>query len=710
MGRSRPALTRGVHPGNLRLGRVVLAFLDKTRPDQPMASTSAKPAPRSGGPSGPSRGSAGVDLGLEPPLARDGDAAPHDRRTVSMRWLAGTVLTGLFGIGLVGAAIYVSLDGELTFAERGEWASAQSSRQASPDKSPKRGDRLYIATDIVSAKQSFRTPTTIRVGDREVIKVKPFVRLATNLALGTLGYADEVPPFNPMKLYASGGDTGERVQEQPEIAAEGDAEVSVQKRPLLNYAGAPDSGALLTIEQVESQVAEEHKASLAAGQRALAIPSQLMLTRALNAPRVQPDAQPDALGISFSTMQVTIVPENVTAKEKSPPVEKKTQVAGPDERIVTIKRGETVEQVLRASGATPAEAKSALGAMVARMKDTPPREGQRIKLLFGPSVDGRRPSQLLRVMLLDAETVLAIAAVNDKDEFVPLQPPQQETVVASNEDDEEEETDAGSGLRLYDSLYETGFKHDIPKAIIDQLVKVAFYDFDLQRRVSGGDSIELFYAEDDESDNRTEVLYASLSVGGTLRRYYRFAPSDDGIVDFFDEIGKSNRKFLIRKPIAEGQLRSTFGMRYHPILRYSRMHTGVDWANRIGTPIVAAGDGRIRSAGWDSGYGRRVEIEHAYNFVTAYSHMSAFAKGIKDGVRVRQGQVIGYLGNSGLATGPHLHYEVLINDNFVDPLAVKVPRSRDLDDRQLVAFKREKERIDDIMSKAPSATRVAGKS
>ena len=435
-----------------------------------------------------------------------------------MRWLSGTVLTGLFGIGLVGAAIYVSMDGQLTFAERGEWASAQAGRQAASDKSSKRGDRLFIATDIVSAKQSFRTPTTIRVGDREVIKVKPFVRVATNLALGTLGFADDVPPFNPMKLYASGGDSGERVQEQPEIAAEGDAEVSVQKRPLLNYSGAPDSGAMLTVEQVEAQVAEERKASLAAGQRALAIPSQLMLTRALNAPRVQPDARPDALGISFSTMQVTIVPENVTTREKSPPVEKKTQATGPDERMVTIKRGETVEQILRANGASPAEAKSALAAMVTRMKDTPPREGQRIKLLFGPSVDGRRPSQLLRVMLLDAEAVLAIAAVNDKDDFVALQPPQQETPVASNEEDDEEEPDTGSGLRLYDSLYETGFKHDIPRNIIDQIVKVAFYDFDLQRRVSGGDSIELFYAEDDENDNRADVLYARCGATTASRR------------------------------------------------------------------------------------------------------------------------------------------------------------------------------------------------
>ena len=137
------------------------------------------------------------------------------------------------------------------------------------------------------------------------------------------------------------------------------------------------------------------------------------------------------------------------------------------------------------------------------------------------------------------------------------------------------------------------------------------------------------------------------------------------------------------------------------------MHTGIDWANKVGTPIIAAGDGRVRFADWESGYGRRIEIEHAYNFVTTYNHMSGFARGIKEGVRVRQGQVIGYLGSTGLSTGPHLHYEVMINENLVDPLSVKVPRNRDLDTQQLLAFKRERERIDDLISKAPTATRLA---
>ncbi|MHB2169384.1 peptidoglycan DD-metalloendopeptidase family protein [Alsobacter sp. R-9] len=648
---------------------------------------------------------AGIDLGLEPPLDRSGGEARGDRRALSIRWLTATVLTGLFGAGLIGSAIIVSLDSELYFAERGQLAVGSTGRPVSPDRSPRRGDRLFVATDIVSAKQAFRTPTTIRIGDREIVKTKPFVRVATNLALSTMGFAEDVPAFNPMKLYAAGGDTGERA---PELEAnEGDAEVSVQRKPLAGYSGAPDSGAALGLDMVLAQVIEERKAALAAGQRPLGIPSQMMLMRALTTPKLQDETPASQPGISFSTMQVTFVPENVTTREKSPPTEKQQVASGPDEKLATIRRGETIEQVLRTNGATAPEARSALVALGSKLKDTPPREGQRLKLLFGPAPE-RKQNPLLRVMLYDGETVLAIAAVNDRNEFVPVAVPQQETVAkASDEDEGEEDEDEGSGLRLYQSLYETAFKHDIPKSIVDQIVKVAFYDFDLQRRVSGGDSIEIFYGEDDEGDGRPELLYASLSVSGTVRRYYRFAPSEDGVIDFFDEGGKSNRKFLIRKPIAEGQLRSTFGMRYHPILRYSRMHTGIDWANRIGTPIIAAGDGRVRSAGWDSGYGRRVEIEHAYNFVTTYNHMSAFAKGIREGVRVRQGQVIGYLGNSGLSTGPHLHYEVMINENFVDPLAVKVPRNRDLDERQVAAFKREKDRIDELIRKAPTATRIA---
>nr|WP_246544683.1 M23 family metallopeptidase [Ancylobacter dichloromethanicus] len=147
-------------------------------------------------------------------------------------------------------------------------------------------------------------------------------------------------------------------------------------------------------------------------------------------------------------------------------------------------------------------------------------------------------------------------------------------------------------------------------------------------------------------------------------------------------------------------------MRRHPILGYSRLHSGVDWADRTGTPIYAAGNGVIKKAAWTSGYGRRIEIQHANGYVTTYSHQSGFAKGIREGVRVRQGQLIGYIGSTGLSTGAHLHYEVLVNGRFVDPMRIRLPRGRALDGRILASFEKERETIDALLNHS-NAARVA---
>ena len=512
-----------------------------------------------------------VDLGLEPPIARDGERGSHDRRTISLRWLAGTVLTGLFGAALIGSAIYIALDGELTFAERAEQASAPAGRVASADKSPKRGDKLFVSADIVSAKQAFRTPTTIRVGDREVIKVKPFVRVATNLALGSLGFAEDIPAFNPMKMYNSGNDTAERAPE-PETN-EGDAEVSVQKRLLMGYTGAPDSGAMLTQSQVEAQIAEERKATLFVGQRPnLPLNSQLMLTHALNASAMQPDAPPASLGTSFSTMQVTFSTENVTIKEKTPRPERQLAPTT-EEKLVTIRRNENFEQVLRANGAGPNEGRSIVSALATRLSDAPVREGSRLKLLFGLSADGKRSMQLLRVIVLDGETVTAIAAVDDRNTFRVGGPaPGRESRQRRRGRGDRRGQWRPAALRQYlrdrvqarHSAARSSTRSSRSRSTIS--ICSEGYRAAIPSRSSTPRTMR--------TTRRPDVLYASLSVGGLAKHYYRFQTGDDGIVDFFDETGKSNRKFLIRKPISDGILRSTFGMRYHPILRYSRMHTG----------------------------------------------------------------------------------------------------------------------------------------
>jgi murein DD-endopeptidase MepM/ murein hydrolase activator NlpD len=152
-------------------------------------------------------------------------------------------------------------------------------------------------------------------------------------------------------------------------------------------------------------------------------------------------------------------------------------------------------------------------------------------------------------------------------------------------------------------------------------------------------------------------------------------------------------------------MRSGFGARNHPLLGYFKMHTGVDWAAPLGTAIYASGNGTIDKVGWESGYGKYVRIRHANGYETAYGHMTAFSRSTQPGARVRQGQVIGYVGSTGLSTGPHVHYEILVNGRFVDPLRVKLPRGRVLDGPVLANFDKDRERVDSIIMR--SSPRVA---
>ena len=226
-------------------------------------------------------------------------------------------------------------------------------------------------------------------------------------------------------------------------------------------------------------------------------------------------------------------------------------------------------------------------------------------------------------------------------------------------------------MRLYDSLYETALKQEIPRPVVDELVRIFANDVDFGRAVSGGDSFEAFYDDSEEGEGHNQLLYAAITARNETFRYYRFQTPDDGLVDYYDQDGRSTRKFLVRMP------------------------------------IFAAGSGTIIQAGWDAGYGRRIEIQHANGYITTYNHMSGFARGATEGAHVRQGQVIGYLGQTGLATGPHLHYEILVNGHFVDPMRIKLARTREFDGRMLANFKHERDRIDGLVLKAPNADRVA---
>ncbi len=239
-----------------------------------------------------------------------------------------------------------------------------------------------------------------------------------------------------------------------------------------------------------------------------------------------------------------------------------------------------------------------------------------------------------------------------------------------------------------------------------RLLRVHSYDVDFKQKVKAGDSFEMFFDGGNNEAEVGELLYTAMTIDGQSRKFFRFRTPDD-VVDYYDEQGNSAKKFLMRNPVKGGRYTSGFGDRRHPLLRYMRKHTGVDWAAPTGTPILAAGDGTVEQVGGRGGYGNYVRIRHANGFATAYGHMSRYGAGVAPGVAVKQGQIIGYVGSTGLSTGPHCHFEVLVNNGFVNPMTIQVPRGLQLTGRQLAEFNRERKRIETLMQMDPVTSRVA---
>lgn len=276
---------------------------------------------------------------------------------------------------------------------------------------------------------------------------------------------------------------------------------------------------------------------------------------------------------------------------------------------------------------------------------------------------------------------------------------------------ETEDVTAGEGEQslassLFASLYFGAFGQGISNETVQQVLRVHAHETDFRRRARLNDVAEFFFDLKEEEKGAQsppgDLLYTGLMVAGQSLRFYRFR-TPDGVVDYYDEYGSNSRKFLMRQPVKTDDVRLTsgFGMRFHPLLNQRKLHTGVDWSAPPGSPIMAAGSGVIEEAQYKGQNGNYVRIRHANGYQTTYSHMSRFASGTSVGARVKQGQIIGYVGNTGLSTGPHLHFEVMIGDRYFDPVKIPMPEGRKLTGRQLADFQRERTRIEDLMRRPP---------
>jgi murein DD-endopeptidase MepM/ murein hydrolase activator NlpD len=246
------------------------------------------------------------------------------------------------------------------------------------------------------------------------------------------------------------------------------------------------------------------------------------------------------------------------------------------------------------------------------------------------------------------------------------------------------------------SLFEAAEQQQLPADILAAFVKMFSYDVDFQRDLQKGDRFEVMYDHEITAEGKAVrnggIRYASLTLSGTTMRLFAYR-TPDGEIDYYNEKGEGVRKALLRTPVNGATLTSGFGMRKHPILGYSIMHRGVDFGAPSGTPIMAAGDGVIEKRELSSTYGNYIRIRHNGGYATAYAHMSRFGASMAVGKRVHQGDIIGYVGATGRATGPHLHFEVLRDMQQVNPISVKFPASMKLDGKDLARFRMERDAI-----------------
>lgn len=346
--------------------------------------------------------------------------------------------------------------------------------------------------------------------------------------------------------------------------------------------------------------------------------------------------------------------------------------------VVSIDKGDTLDQVFETFGVPKALSVEAVNSLKGIFSPRQFKIGQQVTLLFKPSTDGGREFRGYRfaadplrdvIVLDDAGKGLFDATIVTKD---------LKNVVSAKQG------------RITGSLVGATKRAGVPYSIVSEMIRVYSYSIDFQRDIHEGDSFEVMYESKVDNNGQVhaagDMLYARMILAGKEYPIYRYKTSD-GSVDYYKADGTSNKRGLIRTPIEGARISSGFGMRRHPVLGYSKLHKGIDFAAPKGTPIFAAGDGVIKKAGWVNGYGNFIQISHNAALATGYGHMCRFAGGMRPGVRVKQGQIIGYVGMTGRATGPHLHYEIMIKGAQVNPAGVNVPTSSQLAGRELSRFK-----------------------
>lgn len=629
-------------------------------------------------------------LGTEPPILADGHRAP-DRREISLRWLSGTFLTGITSCILMGVALFAALDGrqQLAIPAEAYAATGDSASAGLGTDEVSRGGRL-LAPKIAARpvdKAILEVSTVTHDGEREVVRRQPFAHVKMRLA-ANYKTQDNYPGFDPLAIFATDEKSAPAAVRTGTIyGSDVESEVSLKTTPFPVSGNTTPYAGAMSFDEVEENV-RTNGSVLTDGS------TQVAALYYIDPQRFDSEANVDiAAGLA-----ARVVDQNMSVAEPEIMTPQTPEYA---DDILPVRRPQEIEAVLTSAGYPKSKAGDIARALEPHIGGTELNPGDLMRIGI---IQRGEEARVVRISLYQQASHSLTLAVNDAGRLVMgEEPPRLDAVASAFDENAPQVPSSARDLpRVYDGIYRAALSYGMNRDMTALVVRLLAANVDFQAQLKPNDALEAFFSVEDQNgqaSDESELLYVRARFGDTETTFYRFQDPDDNSIDYFDENGKSIRQFLLRNPVPNGIFKSGFGMRRHPILGYSRMHTGTDWAAPRGTPIIASGNGTVEKAGWDSGgYGNQTLVRHANGYVTSYNHQSAIAKGVTPGAKVRQGQVIGYVGNTGLSTGPHLHYELIVNGTKVDPLRVRLPGGKSLEGQALARFEAERRRIDALLT------------
>ena len=395
-----------------------------------------------------------------------------------------------------------------------------------------------------------------------------------------------------------------------------------------------------------------------------------------------------------------------------------------DVREATLERGESLPNLLFEAGASPQDVIAAVRALAHSYDLRNIRAGQSFEVTFAPPPPPKPVAEIIYTPPNAAAAAIDTAQTETgagRLLSITFSPTIEHDITVSRApdggftaQDEFKKLEAHfhrAGARIDSSLYLAAMQAGVPARVVVQMIHMFSYEVDFQRDLRSGDSFEVYYnyyyTPDGQPAKEGEIAYAAMHFAGRTVALYRYQPRGEDTADFFDAEGQSAKSMLMKTPVDGARISSGFGMRFHPVLGYTRMHKGIDFAVPSGTPVMAAGAGTIQTERWENGFGNFVLLNHGNGYATAYGHLSRFAAGVHPGSHVRQGQVIAYSGATGMATGPHLHYEIRINGVQVNPATVKVARGRRLFGGDMRDFQIARLHIDSQIAALPLEGKIA---